>query len=95
MLFYSEKFSDIKAILNGVLWVDQPPFDPFTGIQKTNRFIYWANENTVNQFGQVDALDAISGSHNRTYGNYIYTLFPLYPYILLSILNPRAIHLDE
>ncbi|ACU60691.1 hypothetical protein [Chitinophaga pinensis] len=63
-IFYSENYPDIKAILNGVLWLEQPSFDPSTGINAQNRFMYWSNDNAANSIGEVEALKAIAGRYD-------------------------------
>jgi len=63
-IFYSDKFPEIKSLLNGVLWMNQPSFDPFTGIHQPNKFIYWGNDNAKNKLGNINALMRIAGSND-------------------------------
>jgi|GEM_PF-4026533 len=63
-IFYSESFPDTKSVLNGVLWLNQPSFDPILRICEPNKFIYWHNENANRQFGKIEILHQIAGSYD-------------------------------
>lgn len=63
-LFFSDTFPEAKSLIDGVLWLEQPAFNPLNGIRESNDFIYWGNENARYSLEEIKALTEIAGTYD-------------------------------